>query len=105
MIPIERTPRNGGEFSIGPQRLAAYAWPGGYPIIYVIDEHLQVCPKCANSGEFTTAAEHPDWGQMQVITSAHVNYEDENELCSECNEPLESAYGAGDEPESWRAHN
>lgn len=57
-------------------KLPAYAWPGGYPILYATDEGCVLCHKCATSDD------------------AHfIHYEGEPLHCEECNKITDSAYG------------
>lgn len=91
---MKHFPREGGEFAIGPQKLAAYAWPGGYPIFYVTTDCAAICATCANSGEFTTD-ENADADGFQ-LSAAEVNWEDPHLICDHCNDRIESAYA---EPE------
>jgi hypothetical protein len=32
-------------------KLPAYAWPGGYPIVYMARDNGILCPRCANEYE------------------------------------------------------
>jgi hypothetical protein len=66
--------------------LPAYAWPGGYPIIY-IDTHCDVlCASCA-----TKALDAEDTTCKPV--ACEVFYEGPIDFCAECNTEIESAYG------------
>ena len=70
--------------------LPAYAWPGGYPVIYITDDADVMCPKCANEEEnvhFTGDAD--GWR----IDAYDVFYEGAAVNCCNCNERIESAYG------------
>jgi len=71
-------------------RLVSFAWPGGYPVVY-LDKHDNVlCPECANGYE-------P--GDEDAPVSAGINWEDPSLHCDECSERIESAY-AEDEAEA-----
>ena len=64
----------------------AYAWPGGYPIVYITDDCEIICPKCKNTeSEIYTDG---DWD---------VYYEGPPEICVNCNAEIESAYGDPEE--------
>jgi hypothetical protein len=69
-------------------KLAAYAWPGGYPLYYLtgggLGAGLTVCPKCANT-------ETPD-----PAIAAGINWEDAELLCEDCGERIPSAYAEGE---------
>lgn len=74
--------------------LDAYAWPGRYPVFYLLEPSNDVvCAKCAND-----PSEGVDpWGGDKI--GAHdVNWEDPDLMCDGCNERIESAY-AEDEAE------
>lgn len=65
--------------------LPAYAWPGGYPLVYHSSDGSVFCPDCANQ----TDAEPP-------ITGALIHWEGQPEVCSGCGKEIESAYGDPD---------
>lgn len=81
--------------------LEAYAWPGGYPVMYMtrdgfrddagkleVNPHDRTeavcCAKCAKD-----TAKWPDL----IVTGHFVHYEGAPEQCEYCNEFTESAYG------------
>jgi hypothetical protein len=66
--------------------LPAYAWPGGYPIVYLDTENETLCAECASKPGYT-------W----PVTSWFVHYEGPDEYCSDCNVAIPSAYGDPDE--------
>lgn len=81
-------------------KLDAYAWPGGYPLFYLVADNGVLCPACANgengSEAFTAedvnsgrAAEDEQWR----IVACDANWEDESLYCDHCNKRIESAYG------------
>lgn len=61
--------------------LPAYAWPGGYPMLYVTRDGLAVCPTCANR-------------DSSDLLGYDVNWEDADAQCDDCNAAIPSAYGA-----------
>ena len=63
----------------------AYAWPGGYPIIYITREGEVLCAKCAAFGEESLQAD--------------IHWEGQSFFCDYCGTEIESAYGDPDEPE------
>lgn len=65
--------------------LPAYAWPGGYPILYFTQNGLTVCPKCA-----MTETSDP-------VTDYFIHWEGTPEQCEDCNVMVESAYGEVDQ--------
>lgn len=73
-------------------RLPALTLPGLYPIIYY-DYHVEpLCAECATEAQ---ADEDPDFRPDPNLTLVH--YEGPPIWCSECNEPIPSAYGDPDE--------
>lgn len=63
--------------------LPCYAWPGGYPILYLDKHNDTLCAECATKD--SDNGEEP---------AAHfVHYEGPSEFCAECNAEVESAYG------------
>ena len=83
--------------------LPAYAWPGGYPLLYsshIPGEGTQgeytLCPDCANAtrqGE----DESPD-GFADVVSGYFVHYEGPPAQCDHCYTLIGSAYGDPDDP-------
>ena len=68
-------------------RLAAYAWPGGYPMFYLAKDDGVLCPTCANL--FNPKRDNDE--QLQAV-AYDVNWEDPYLFCENCNERIESAY-------------
>lgn len=78
--------------------LPAYAWPGGYPIVYIFRDGGACCPECANRNIDEIDADtrggkrwnsHGGW----ALAGCDINYESEGEFCDHCGKLLESAYG------------
>lgn len=70
--------------------LPAFAWPGGYPMFYVVDDGEALCPRCANLSEAHEAGEPDGWR----LEGYDVNYEDHEMPCAHCGELIEAAYEA-----------
>ena len=71
--------------------LPAFAWPGGYPIVYTASDNGILCPSCANS--YTVDRDNED----QLKPAAYfIHYEGEPEQCEHCNAMIASAYGVPD---------
>lgn len=87
--------------------LPAYAWPGGYPIVYAARDGWRdedgtlkfnsydrsenaCCAKCAGDVE--------KWPDL-IIVAQDIHYEGAAEYCEYCNEVTESAYGDPEEEE------
>ena len=66
-------------------KLPAYAWPGGYPIIYITKDGETLCAACASVAD--------------DVEGADVFYEGAPEECAECCTTIESAYGDPEEPD------
>jgi hypothetical protein len=83
--------------SIGLERnrepLPSWAWPGGYPILYVLSDGETLCPKCANREivriDDSISSQSSDGWRM---VGFDINYEDLNCYCCHCNERIQSAY-------------
>jgi hypothetical protein len=69
-------------------QLVKYAWPGGYPVLYVTELSNVLCPDCANRDT-----------DSDVPVAADINWEDPSLYCDDCSERIESAY-AEDEVQS-----
>jgi hypothetical protein len=65
----------------------SWAWPGGYPLYYVVADGGVLCAKCANDNLRLTLSDDPQWR----IVGMDINYED-GPYCDHCNECAESAY-------------
>lgn len=78
-----------------PQRengkLPAFAWPGGYPIIYFAADNGVLCPVCANA--YTPERDNAE--QLEPIAFS-IHYEGADEICENCNAVIPSAYGDPD---------
>lgn len=66
-------------------QLPKYAWPGGYPMFYLTEDGLTVCPKDAND---------PDTSDPPA--EGGVNWEDPELFCDDCGERIPSAYAERD---------
>lgn len=82
-------------------RYPAYAWPGGYPIIYVTADNSVLCPDCANGGNGCEASETSEYKQDRLV-AMDVYWEGPVIQCDHCQGLIESAYGDPDEPEEIR---
>jgi hypothetical protein len=71
-------------------KLVAYAWPGGYPMFYLVKSGDVLCPVCANKND----EEYPE----DPVIAGDANWEDPELHCGNCNKRIESAY-AEDEVE------
>lgn len=83
----------------------AFAWPGGYPLVYVTRDAEELCPPCANGdngsiahtgcvGHKRCAEDDDEW----CIVGVDVHYEGPPILCVHCGKGIESAYGDPDDP-------
>jgi hypothetical protein len=66
--------------------LTAYAWPGGYPVIYLDGDNSVLCAKCA------TESLKDDICSFRAV-AADIHYEGPAEICENCNAEIPSAYG------------
>lgn len=63
--------------------LAKYAWPGGYPLVYLSRRGNVLCPDCAT--ESLGDEDDPP-------VDGDANWEDPSLYCDECSQRIESAY-------------
>ena len=68
--------------------LPAYAWPGGYPLEYVTEDGLMICPACAN-----VSGSHDGFVPSDPVIAGDVFWEGEDYPCEDCGKPISSAYG------------
>lgn len=66
-------------------QLPAFAWPGGYTMIYISKHGDTLCADCANE---------PD--QTDPATDGDVYWEGPSIQCDNCGEIIESSYGDPD---------
>jgi len=87
------------------KNLEPYAWPGGYPILYLVrdgwrgeDGTLDFNPQGTNETVCcpTCARDTDKWPDL-IIVASWIFYEGPVEFCEWCNAPVESAYGDPDE--------
>lgn len=60
-----------------------YAWPGGYPVMYLTRDGMCICADCANK----------EVDQSQAVTDAFIHWEGAAMQCEDCEKFIESAYG------------
>lgn len=73
----------------------SWAWPGGYPIYYVVADGGILCSKCANDNIKLTS--DPDAESDWRIVASDINYEDPDLFCDHCDQRIEPAYGDNNE--------
>ena len=66
--------------------LPAYAWPGGYPVLYLDKDNEVLCAKCATE-------DLAEGDGLLSMVGYFVHYEGPSEFCADCNAEVESAYG------------
>ena len=74
----------------GTSYYESYAWPSGYPILYLDGHNSALCPTCA------TKEMQSDY-EKDRPHSAFIHYEGPPEYCCLCNAVIESAYGDPDD--------
>lgn len=82
-------------------RKEKFAWPGGYPLVYLLKARSQfrgfefvACADCA--GEAVRAKEVEGWMAVEGATP-FIHYEGASIECELCDVAIESAYGEGEE--------
>jgi hypothetical protein len=66
-------------------KLPAYAWPGGYPVVYYTENGLTICALCANETDTS-----------DPVIAGEVYWEGPAIVCDDKGETVESAYGDAD---------
>ena len=74
-------------------KLPAYAWPGGYPIVYYAGDCEPLCPACANGENGSEAGTDPELDPQWRLEGGEVYWEGAPMQCAHCNAVLASAYG------------
>ncbi len=70
------------------------AWPGGYPIYYIMDDGEYMCAKCVNNeAEVHFGSVEDSRADGWRVEGYHVAYEGPDTYCCHCNTTLETAYG------------
>ncbi len=87
---------------VNREPLPAFAWPGGYPLLYVFADGGVICPKCINAEIVEIdAAIRDERGNRPhrfgcggwAVDAVDVHYEGEPIGCDHCGAEIESAYG------------
>ncbi len=73
-------------------KFPAYAWPGGYPVFYMVATCDVLCAACANGEHGSEASLEHDEKQWR-LTAMDVYWEGDVMPCDHCGEGIESAYG------------
>ena len=83
--------------------LPAYAWPGGYPVLYLTSDGETFCADCANgkNGSMCRTVDGPDDmpGDGWRVDAWFVHYEGPPAFCCHCNAEIPSAYGDPENPD------
>lgn len=76
-------------------RVPKYAWPGGYPMAFLVDDGEVLCADCVNdpSNPVHEGGEADGWRVEGYV----VHWEGGPLTCSHCNVEIPSAYGDPDE--------
>ena len=78
------------DFTFSHLEWQSYAWPGGYEIVYVVQDGGILCHQCANVELMRTL--DPDDNQFHIVGD-FVNWEDTGLFCDHCNRKIEPEYG------------
>lgn len=72
-------------------KLPAYAWPGGYPLLYVLDDGESLCSDCVNdpSNPIHEGGEPDGWR----LEGCEIHWEGSPATCAHCGRETPSAYG------------
>ena len=89
--------------------LPAFAWPGGYALVYYTRDWGIMCAACANGANGSRCQDPdldptcPDDQQWSLLT-CDVRWEGPTEQCTHCNVDMPSEYGDPDAPEGEADH-
>lgn len=90
------------KLEVNREPLPEFAWPGGYPLLYVFTDGGCMCPDCANENiteiDDAIRSEHGNrpptaTGVVWAVAGVDAHMEGEPETCDHCGEQIESAYG------------
>ena len=70
----------------------SYAWPGGYPIYFIMQDGEAMCPSCVTRNKKLINEAYADRDVQWNVVSSSVNYEDTDLYCCNCNAKIEAAY-------------
>lgn len=73
-------------------KFPAFAWPGGYSIVYYTADCALLCAKCAN-GENGSEAELEHEEKQWRLEHSDVRWEGPTEQCEHCNADMPTEYG------------
>ena len=73
-----------------------FAWPGGYPLLYVTHDGCVLCADCAKADADAFYADDSFDDGADLEMSVGPNWEDPSLYCDECSERIESAYAEDD---------
>lgn len=76
--------------------LPAYAWPGGYQIVYYTADGGTLCPACANGQNGSEASEAKDADPQWRLIACDLYQEGPTIQCDHCQADIESDYGDPD---------
>lgn len=71
-------------------RWTSWAWPGGYPIYYLVRDMCVLCHECANAELDRTLDKDDD---QFYIVDMDINDEDQHLHCDHCNAHIEPSCG------------
>lgn len=97
MDALELLSRTGGLLRSGS--LPAFAWPGGYTLVYLTSDNESLCAQCAGNDymEWLYSIDSGTQWQYDPPVMVFVFYEGPDDYCANCNNAIESAYGDPDE--------
>ena len=80
-------------------RNGSYAWPGGYPMFFIMGDGETMHVECVKARWRDVAWAHINnqfHNRDFLCDAADVNWEDGDMTCCECNKRIESAYAEND---------
>jgi hypothetical protein len=93
MTTDRNLPKWAAEIADEAGNLPAYAWPGGYPLVYLADDGETLCAECVNTQEPIHFDGDADGWRVEGYD---VFYEGPDDQCAHCYKSIPSAYGDPD---------
>ena len=85
---------NGEIFRDSDGKAISFAWPGGYPVVHVMNDGEVLCADCVNNPK--NPVHEGGYRDGWRIEGSQIHYEGPDEICAHCGKVIPSAYGDPD---------
>ena len=75
-----------------------FAWPGGYTVVYLVDDGEYLCADCVNDP--TNPVHEGGDADGWRLEGSDIHYEGAAIICAHCGTAIDSAYGDPEEVQS-----